>query len=396
MYGNIKRLKRTSGTAIAAGGDDDAADLSDTILIKTDGTPTYHFANVVDDHLMQITHVIRGTEWMASTPLHYDLYQAFGWQPPVYAHVGLLLDQNKAKLSKRNADLSLDVESLRTDHDVLPEALCNFLALQGWNNPQSSDIMNMQDLVLNFDLKFTKGNTVVSTEKLWFLQRSHIDERCRLAKQQGTDMPLRPLIDQLVKTVQESYPNLQPTNGLSLDTLCAVLILIDGKSFRSARQFVRRNAYIFDFNHAETDALSNPNDEMSALIAKLFLSDDLIDAARLPRTESSVAQYDELHEAHLRINKVLASLLWSYVLDSQSSVDVIQALVDREHDSQIATTLSISPEDSSALLKRYRSIQKMLMRRLRDALCGGLPGPSISYVIALIGVDACRARLKHG
>jgi glutamyl-tRNA synthetase len=122
IYGNIKRLKR-SPAASTAGDEEGSLDAADTILMKSDGTPTYHFANVVDDHLMKITHVIRGTEWMASTPLHYDLYTAFGWQPPIFAHVGLLLDKDKAKLSKRNADLALDVKGLREDHGVLPETL---------------------------------------------------------------------------------------------------------------------------------------------------------------------------------------------------------------------------------------------------------------------------------
>ena len=155
VYGKIVPLKKT---VTAAGSEESDAEVgADTILMKSDGTPTYHFANVVDDHLMQITHVIRGTEWMASTPLHYDLYHAFGWKPPVFAHVGLLLDKDKAKLSKRNADLALDVRGLREDHGVLSETLCNFLALQGWSNPTKNDVMNMQDLAKTFDLKFTKG-----------------------------------------------------------------------------------------------------------------------------------------------------------------------------------------------------------------------------------------------
>ena len=120
------------------------ASIADVILLKGDGSPTYHLANVVDDHAMRITHVIRGTEWMSSTPLHVALYDAFGWQPPQFAHVGLLTDADNNKLSKRNFDT--DVRALREKNGILPEALANFLVLLGWRNPQQSDIMNVNEL----------------------------------------------------------------------------------------------------------------------------------------------------------------------------------------------------------------------------------------------------------
>lgn len=119
--------------------------IENVVLLKSDGTPTYHLANVVDDHQMEITHVIRGTEWMPSTALHVALYNAFGWTPPSFAHVGLLTDEDQNKLSKRNFDT--DVRALREKHGILPEALANFLALLGWRNPQKSDIMDMGALI---------------------------------------------------------------------------------------------------------------------------------------------------------------------------------------------------------------------------------------------------------
>ena len=145
------------------------------ILLKRDGTPTYHLANVVDDHSMEITHVIRGTEWMPSTALHVALYNAFGWTPPEFAHVGLLTDQEHNKLSKRNFDT--DVKALREKDGILSEALINFLALLGWRNPQQNDVMNLQGLTETFDLKFTRGNTIVTLAKLWYLQKHHAKTR---------------------------------------------------------------------------------------------------------------------------------------------------------------------------------------------------------------------------
>ena len=120
------------------------ASIEGVVLLKSDKTPTYHLANVVDDHEMEITHVIRGTEWMSSTALHVALYDAFGWTPPAFAHVGLLTDKDQNKLSKRNFDT--DVKALREKNGILPESLVNFLALLGWRNPKKSDLMNLEQL----------------------------------------------------------------------------------------------------------------------------------------------------------------------------------------------------------------------------------------------------------
>lgn len=174
------------------------------VLLKGDGTPTYHLANVVDDHHMKITHVIRGSEWMASTPLHMALYGAFDWAPPSFAHVGLLTDHEQAKLSKRNFDT--DIGTLRQKHGILPESLTNFLALLGWRNPTRDDVMDMQDLVKTFDLKFTKGNTIVSFDKLWFLQRKHAKKIIdTAATSKSTHPPFESLVDFVVDAVKRKH-----------------------------------------------------------------------------------------------------------------------------------------------------------------------------------------------
>lgn len=118
----------------------------DPILLKSDGFPTYHFASVIDDHFMQITDVIRGAEWMSSTHKHIAIYEAFGWEPPKFSHVGLLLDESRRKLSKRKA--SMEIASLRSE-GVFPEALTNFVALLGWSHELQSDVMNMKELIEN-------------------------------------------------------------------------------------------------------------------------------------------------------------------------------------------------------------------------------------------------------
>lgn len=138
IVGGQYELPRTAARRAAAQGVYD-----DFILMKRDGLPTYHFANVVDDHHMKITHVIRGVEWQISTPKHLSLYDAFDWSPPAFGHIGLLLNSDGTKMSKR--DKTFDLHQFKED-GVLPEALVNFLALHGWSHSNKSDYMTLKDL----------------------------------------------------------------------------------------------------------------------------------------------------------------------------------------------------------------------------------------------------------
>ncbi|KAI3397538.1 hypothetical protein diail_10631 [Diaporthe ilicicola] len=145
------------------------------IIMKSDGFPTYHFANVVDDHFMEITHVIRAAEWLISTPKHVELYNAFGWKPPNFAHVGLLVDHQRQKLSKRDID-NVGISVFR-DTNILPEALLNFSVLLGWdpslqNRPHldKRGRMTLEEMKQNFTLKFTRGDIVVDLAKLKYFQ----------------------------------------------------------------------------------------------------------------------------------------------------------------------------------------------------------------------------------
>jgi len=141
--------------------------IDDQILIKADGFPTYHFAVVVDDHLMEITHVIRAEEWLPSTPKHIILYHMFGWEVPVFAHLPLLVNEKKQKLSKRHGDVS--VEDFR-EKGYLPEAMINFLAFLGWNPGGEREIFSLQELIQLFNLKqVSKAASVFNLEKLnWY------------------------------------------------------------------------------------------------------------------------------------------------------------------------------------------------------------------------------------
>lgn len=146
--------------------------IDDQVLIKADGYPTYHLANVVDDHLMKITHVIRGEEWLSSTPKHVLLYDYLGWEIPKFAHLPLLLNPDKSKLSKRQGDVA--AEDYR-DKGYLREALLNFVALLGWSTSDNKEFFTMDELKQNFSIdRVHKAGAVFNVEKLNWLNAEHL------------------------------------------------------------------------------------------------------------------------------------------------------------------------------------------------------------------------------
>ena len=165
-----------------------SANIDDKVLFKSDGMPTYHLANIVDDHLMHITHVIRGEEWLPSAPLHVLIYEAFGWERPEFAHLPLILKPDgNGKLSKRDGDrLGFPVFSLDwvdptsgekssgyREKGYYPEAFINMLALLGWNPGTDQEIMSMEELIAQFDLsRVHKGGAKFDPDKTkWFNQQ---------------------------------------------------------------------------------------------------------------------------------------------------------------------------------------------------------------------------------
>jgi len=150
----------------------DNAELDDMILIKSDGYPTYNFANVVDDHLMGITHVVRGNEYLSSSPKYNRLYEAFGWEVPVYVHCPLITDETHKKLSKRCGHSSY--EDL-IDQGFLTEAVVNFVALLGWSPEDNQEIMSLDELVKKFDYRhMSKSPAVFDYGKLKWMNGEYI------------------------------------------------------------------------------------------------------------------------------------------------------------------------------------------------------------------------------
>jgi glutamyl-tRNA synthetase len=146
--------------------------VDDQVLIKSDGYPTYHLANVVDDHLMEISHVIRAEEWLSSLPKHVQLYKAFGWEPPVFCHLPLLRNADRSKISKRKNPVSLNYYRRA---GYLPEALLNFLALQGWAIAEDREEFTLDEFIASFELsKVTLGGPVFDLEKLTWMNGKYI------------------------------------------------------------------------------------------------------------------------------------------------------------------------------------------------------------------------------
>jgi glutamyl-tRNA synthetase len=146
--------------------------LQDVVLLKSDGFPTYHFAATVDDHLMEITHVLRGDEWLPSTPIHLILYETFGWAPPVFAHLPLLLGEDRTKLSKRHGDTAFRAF---VEQGYLPEALFNYLGLLGWSLDDRTEFISREEFVEHFDLdRVVKSPAVFDFKKLKWMNQQYL------------------------------------------------------------------------------------------------------------------------------------------------------------------------------------------------------------------------------
>ncbi|KAI2642792.1 hypothetical protein GGS21DRAFT_192991 [Xylaria nigripes] len=244
------------------------------ILMKRDGYPTYHFANVIDDHAMKITHVIRGAEWLASTPRHVALYNAFGWTLPEFAHVGLLVDQKRQKLSKRFGGFTL---SSWKEQGTLPVALLNYVLLLGWSPMRSSkdqsEIMDMNDMIQKFHLRFTKGDITVNS-KNEFLQKAHM--RKSMDEGEGKESLVASLLPPLLDCIKqcedgrkshedlsvphkdlnvrvgsllrhtESGESLSETSNISpiSQSYLKALFDFDGTSYTTPMAFLKRNVYL--------------------------------------------------------------------------------------------------------------------------------------------------------
>lgn len=183
----------------------------DFVILKSDGYPTYNFANVVDDHEMQITHVVRGPEFISSTPKHLMLYQALEWEPPKFGHVPMILGTDRSKLSKRHgAKPVLDYQQ----DGFLPEAILNYMALLGWTPPSGQEILSLEEMIKVFDLKDVHVSPAVFdiTKLTWmngeYIRKLSDEELTKKLQEYLVDHPAKEKIGPVVPLTQERITTL--------------------------------------------------------------------------------------------------------------------------------------------------------------------------------------------
>jgi len=221
------------------------SEVDDQVLLKSDGFPTYHLANVVDDHLMEISHVIRAEEWISSTPKHILLYEAFGWEPPTFVHMPLLRNRDKSKISKRKNPTSL---TWYREQGFLPQALRNFLALMGWSIGDDREMFSTEEMIVSFSWDRVKtSGPVFDMQKLEWLNGEYI--RAMSA-------------EELLQVILEgAYTN---RSGESAETLLLVTQLVQER-MKQLSQFDELTNFFFEREPYEAVALI-PRKQDSAFV----------------------------------------------------------------------------------------------------------------------------------
>lgn len=192
--------------------------LDDQVLLKADGYPTYQLAAMVDDHLMEISHVIRGEEWISSTPKHVLLYRAFGWEPPVFAHMPLLRNRDRSKMSKRRNPTNV---LWYREQGYLPQALVNFLGLMGWSHPDGREVFDIGQMVEHFRLRdVSLGGPIFDFKKLdWlngvYIRQLSLPELGRLARPYLPEGASEETLGEVLPLVQERLKRLGEVGDLT-------------------------------------------------------------------------------------------------------------------------------------------------------------------------------------
>ncbi|KAL8974778.1 MAG: hypothetical protein Q9197_000986 [Variospora fuerteventurae] len=328
----------------------------DPILLKSDGLPTYHLANVVDDHHMKITHVVRAAEWMSSTPKHLLLYRAFGWEPPEYAHVGLLQDSSHQKFSKRKGDLSI---RRFEEQGIFPEALLNYVALYGWSHTKTNDVMSLSELIETFDLKFTKGNTVVEPHKLVYLQKKYA---AKYAYENSSQF--ESLVDRVLGEIQQEFkapswhPDLVYLNHLvdnDLKTRLTDVLRGTAKNYTNPKDFFTNYKYFF---------YDQPPQELH--------SGDVPEGTRT----TLMGLWPQLRTVNATFRDVP---LEAWTDDSL-----------KEKASTLVDLISSKLKETSS-----KEIYKIIQMYLRYAVARGSSGPPMHTTMAILGRDTCLRRLDE-
>lgn len=227
--------------------------LDDQVILKSDSFPTYHLAVVVDDHYMQISHVTRTEEWLPSTPKHVLLYEALGWTPPIFAHMPLLLNPDKSKLSKRQGDVAVE-DFLAKGY--LKEALINFVAFLGWNPKTTQEIFSLEDLISQFNLEnVNKSGAIFDINKLDWINGQYIR-----AKNSGELVNLALPYWQQQGINTESYPR----------GFLTAILEVEKSRLKTLSEIGERTKYFFELPNYDANLLtwkkSTPEDAKAKLL----------------------------------------------------------------------------------------------------------------------------------
>ncbi|PVH89661.1 hypothetical protein DL98DRAFT_507933 [Cadophora sp. DSE1049] len=375
--GDFTSIPRSQGKGLGAFGSFD-----DPILLKSDGFPTYHLANVVDDHFMEITHVIRGSEWMSSTPKHLAMYQAFGWEPPAFAHVGLLLDKNKQKLSKRTG--SIDISSYR-ELGIFPETLTNFVALLGWSHNEGRDIMSMEDLIRNASMKYTRGDSIVGFEKLDFLQKRHAARYASMPEE--SDNPLHSLrylaVKPIVKILDErlakqdlpvyaTYPE-----GEAREDFISSILSVDAQNYTNPSDFIQRNIHFFIAPTLSEISVSIPN-------FKLHKVPPRIPYVPAPETMLLFHGIADIQNEDWRSEIIRERISW--ITEQGAGLSLTALSEERGGDASWRT------EELERVMSKAWA--KLVHGYLRWAVAAGKPGPDGAEMMSILGREETVRRLQ--
>jgi nondiscriminating glutamyl-tRNA synthetase len=305
--------------------------LDDFIILKSDGYPTYHLANVVDDHLMAVTHVLRADEWIPSSPRHVLLYEAFGWDPPRYIHLPLILDKSGGKLSKRMGDVSV---SAFRERGYVPEAMINYLALLGWSPGDTQELLTREELANRFTWeRISTSPANFDLERLNWFNKWYIRH-----------LPVERIAEEATPFLAAAYGDADRSTGTPYSAQEWLDLLVDN---------VRE----------EVDSLS----ELPLHVGFAFV-DGMSYTAEAKQVLSDAAASD--------------------VLDAfVESMQPFEALDVKQANSTLT--------DLRAVLKEQSGLgAKQVMFPLRAGLTGTLHGPNLAVVVALLGKERCIQRAR--
>lgn len=315
--------------------------LDDKVLVKNDGMPTYHFANIIDDYEMKITHVIRGEEWLPSMPLHVLLYEAMGWQAPEFAHLSLILKpEGKGKLSKRDgAKFGFPVFPMNfydavtgetykgyKEEGYLPEAFVNFLALLGWSPSDDKEILSLEEMAAEFDLhKVHKAGARFSKEKAEWFNHQYLQRKSN-------------------EEVLAIFKNLEETKNISLsdDTLLKIISLMKERA-TFVKDIYNEGKFFFEapISYDEKASKKAWNEETSTILKELITKLESLEDFSSERIKEEIHHLVE--EKGLGFGKVMMPLRLSLVgeLKGPDVPDLVEILGKAETIGRIKAAIEI-------------------------------------------------------